>query len=240
MILIKGETMNYNYQQQQYAMAAPSAEIRSQVMRNTYLLLALSLIPTAIGALIGVNMSFMFLMGSPIMGSLLLIGAMYFLMFMIEKNKYSFAGIVWMMAFTFLMGLLLGPLFQVALRLPNGSQLILLAAVLTSAVFFAMSAIAYTIKRETPFLTNFLAIGGIVIMVGVIANIFLHLPMFHLMLCGAFVIFSSLMILWQVNQIITGGETNYISATLSLYVSLYNLFTSLLQIIIALSGNDRR
>ncbi len=232
--------MNYNYQHEQYQMAMPSAEIRQQVLRNTYLLLALSLIPTAIGALIGINMSFMFLIGSPIMSTLLLIGAMYFLMFMVQKNKYSFAGIVWMMAFTFLMGILLGPLFQVALRIPNGSQLILLAAVLTSAVFFAMSAIAFAIKRETPFLTNFLAVGGIVIFIAMIANIFLHLPAMHLMLCGAFVIFSSLMILWQVNQIVIGGETNYISATLSLYVSLYNLFTSLLQIIIALSGNDRR
>ncbi len=232
--------MNNYYQQQQYAMAAPSAEIRQQVLKNTYLLLALSMIPTAIGALIGVNMSFAFLLGSPIMGTLLLIGGMYFLMFMVQKNRNSFAGIVWLMAFTLLMGLLLGPLFQVALRIPNGSQLILLAAVLTSAVFFVMSAIAFTIKRETPFLTNFLAIGGIVILISMIAMIFFHTPMMHLILCGAFVIFSSLMILWQVNQIIIGGETNYISATLSIYVSLYNLFTSLLQIIIALSGNDRR
>ena len=231
--------MNNYYQQQQYAMAAPSAEIRQQVLKNTYLLLALSMIPTAIGALIGVNMSFAFLLGSPIMGTLLLIGGMYFLMFMVQKNRNSFAGIVWLMAFTLLMGLLLGPLFQVALRIPNGSQLILLAAVLTSAVFFVMSAIAFTIKRETPFLTNFLAIGGIVILISMIAMIFFHTPMMQLILCGAFVIFSSLMILWQVNQIIIGGETNYISATLSIYVSLYNLFTSLLQIIIALSGNDK-
>ena len=232
--------MNNYYQQQQYAMAAPSAEIRQQVLKNTYLLLALSMIPTAIGALIGVNMSFAFLLGSPIMGTLLLIGGMYFLMFMVQKNRNSFTGIVWLMVFTLLMGLLLGPLFQVALRIPNGSQLILLAAVLTSAVFFVMSAIAFTIKRETPFLTNFLAIGGIVILISMIAMIFFHTPMMQLILCGAFVIFSSLMILWQVNQIIIGGETNYITATLSIYVSLYNLFTSLLQIIIALSGNDRR
>lgn len=230
----------YNNYQQQYQMAMPSAELRQQVLRSTYLLLALSLIPTAIGALFGINMSFMFLVSNPIMGTLLLIGAMYFLMFMVQKNKDSFAGIVWMMVFTFLMGLLLGPLFQIALRIPNGGQLILLAAVLTSMVFFVMSAIAFTIKRETPFLTNFLAIGGIVILVAMIANIFLHIPAMHLMLCGAFVIFSSLMILWQVNQIVIGGETNYISATLSLYVSLYNLFTSLLQIIMAFSGNDRR
>jgi modulator of FtsH protease len=144
------------------------------------------------------------------------------------------------MAFTLVMGALLGPLFQVALRIPNGSQLILLAALLTSAVFFVMTLLAFTMKRETPFLTNFLAIGGVVIFIAMIANIFLHMPAMYLILCGAFVIFSSLMILWQVNQIIIGGETNYITATLSLYVSLYNLFTSLLQIIIALSGGNRR
>jgi len=86
--------MNNYYQQQQYAMAAPSAEIRQQVLKNTYLLLALSMIPTAIGALIGVNMSFAFLLGSPIMGTLLLIGGMYFLMFMVQKNRNSFTGIV--------------------------------------------------------------------------------------------------------------------------------------------------
>jgi len=102
-----------------------------------------------------------------------------------------------------------------------------------------MSAMAFTIKRETPALTNFLTIGMVVIVIGMIAGIFFHTPMMQLMLCGAFVIFSSMMILWQVNQIIIGGETNYISATLSIYVSLYNLFTSLLQIIIALSGNRR-
>lgn len=233
--------MNFNnYQQQQYQMAMPSAEVRNQVLRYTYLLLAISMIPTAIGALIGVNLSFMFLATSPVMSMLLLIGGMYFLMFMVQRNRNSFAGVVWLMAFTLIMGMLLGPLFQVALRIPNGSQLILLAALLTSAVFFVMTAIAFTMKRETPFLTNFLAIGGIVIFIAMIANIFLHMPAMYLMLCGAFVIFSSLMILWQVNQIIIGGETNYISATLSLYVSLYNLFTSLLQIIIALSGGNRR
>jgi len=90
------------------------------------------------------------------------------------------------------------------------------------------------------FLSNFLAIGAVVLFIAIIASIFFKTPGFYLMICGAFVIFSSLMILWQVNQIVRGGETNYISATLTLYISLYNLFTSLLQIILAFSGNDRR
>ena len=229
-----------NYQNQMYQLAVATPEVRLQVLKNTYLLLALSMIPTAIGALMGVNLSFMFLRQSPIMGSILLIGAMYFMMFMVEKNKQSFAGIVWLMAFTLMMGLLLGPLLQYALRVPNGSSLILLAALLTGAVFFVMSAIAFTVKREMNFLTNFLAVGGVVLFIAIIANIFLRMPGFYLMICGAFVIFSSLMILWQLKQIVDGGETNYVSATLTLYISIYNLFTSLLQIILAFTGNDRR
>lgn len=229
-----------DYRYNAYQIAVPSLEIRNQVLRNTYLLLALSMIPTGIGALLGMNMSFMFLRASPILGSLLLIGGMYFMMFMVEHNKNSFAGIVWLMGFTFLMGALLGPLLTYALRVPNGSHLILLAAILTSGVFFAMTAIALTVKREMNFLSNFLSVGAIVLFIAVIANIFLRMPGLYLMICGAFVIFSSLMILWQVDQIVKGGETNYISATLSIYISLYNLFTSLLQIILAFTGNDRR
>ncbi len=229
-----------NYQDRMYNMAVPSLEIRNQVLKSTYLLLALSMIPTAIGALFGINMSFMFLARSPIMGSIILIGAMYFMMFMVEKNKYSFVGVVWLMLFTFMMGLLLGPLLQYALRVPNGSSLILIAALLTSAVFFVMSAIAFKVKKEMTFLNNFLAVGSVVLFIAIIANIFLRIPAFYLMICGAFVIFSSLMILWQLNQLVRGGETNYISATLTLYISIYNLFTSLLQIILAFSGNDRR
>lgn len=229
-----------NYQYDAYQMAVPSLEIRQQVLRSTYLLLALSMIPTAIGAMIGMNMSMAFLVHSPIMGSLLLMGGLYFMMFMVERNKNSFAGVGWLMAFTFLMGMLLGPLLTFALRVPNGSSLILLAAILTSAVFFTMTAIAFTVKTEMKFLTNFLAVGGVVLFIAIIANIFLKTPGLYLMICGAFVVFSSLMILWQVNQIVRGGETNYISATLAIYISLYNLFTSLLQIILAFTGNDRR
>jgi modulator of FtsH protease len=228
-----------NYQQQMYQMAVPSAEIRQSVLKYTYLLLALSMIPTAIGALFGLNMSFMFLRTSPILGSLVLLGGIYFMMFMVQKNKNNFAGIVWLMAFTFAMGLLLGPLLQYSLHVPNGASLITLAALLTSIVFFVMSGIALVVKKEMTFLNSFLSIGAVVLFVAILANIFLRLPGFYLTICGAFVIFSSLLILWQLNQIVRGGETNYISATLTLYVAIYNLFTSLLQILLALSGNRR-
>ncbi len=229
-----------NYPHQYYTTSLPSEAVRQEVLKSTYLLLALSMIPTAIGALFGLNISFMFLHSSPILGSLLLIGGMYFLMFQVERNKTNFSGIVWLMVFTFFMGILLGPLFQYTLRIPNGSSLILLAALLTSVVFFVMSSIAFVIKKELNFLTHFLAVGSVVLLIAIVANIFLRLPGLYLMICGAFVIFSSLMILWQLNQIVRGGETNYISATLTLYISIYNLFTSLLQIILAFTGNDRR
>ena len=228
------------YQQQYYPVSSASDIIRQQVLKNTYMLLALSMIPTAIGSLFGINMSFMFLRSSPILGSLLLLGGMYFLMFQVERNKESFAGIGWLMVFTFFMGILLGPLFQYTLKIPNGNSLILLAALLTSVVFFIMSTIAFTVKRELNFLSQFLTVGAVVLFIAIIANIFLRLPGLYLMICGAFVIFSSLMILWQLNQIVRGGETNYISATLTLYISIYNLFTSLLQIILAFTGNDRK
>jgi modulator of FtsH protease len=228
-----------NFNNYQYQNAMPSAQIRNEVLRNTYLLLALSLIPTALGAVFGVNMSFMFMLKNPILAPILLIGGMYFLMFMVERNKNSFAGVVWMMVFTFFMGLLLGPLLQYALRVPEGSSLVLMAALLTSIVFFVMAGIAYTVKRELTFVSSFLTIGAIVLFIAIIANIFLRMPGLYLAICGAFVIFSSLMILWQVNQVVRGGETNYISATLTLYVSIYNLFTSLLQLILAFTGNRR-
>lgn len=216
-----------------------SKNINMIVLQKTYLLLSLTMIPTAIGALIGINLSFSFLASSPILGVIALIAVMYGLMFMVEKNKNGFSGVIWLMIFSLLMGALLGPLLQIAAKIPNGSQLILLAALLTSIVFFVMSAMAFTIKKQTPMLTNFLTVGLIVIFVGMIANIFFHTPMFQLMLCGGFVILSSLLILWQVNQILIGGETSYISAALSIYISIYNIFSSLLQIIMALSGNKK-
>ena len=100
-----------------------------------------------------------------------------------------------------------------------------------------MAGIATVTRKDLGFLTNFLAVGGIVIMLAVVANIFFASPVLHLTICAAFVLFSSAMILWQVSQIVRGGETNYVSATLTLYMSIYNLFTSLLQLLMALTGN---
>jgi modulator of FtsH protease len=210
---------------------------QQRVLRNTYFLLALSLIPTGIGALVGINLNFGFMRASPIMASIVLMAVIYGMFFAIEKNRDSGLGVALLLALTLFLGILLGPILQVALGFRNGGQLVALAAGGTAAVFFAMAGIASVTRRDFGFMTNFLAVGGIVIMLAVVANIFFASPVLQLTICGAFVLFSSAMILWQVSQIVRGGETNYISATLTLYMSIYNLFTSLLQLLMALTGS---
>lgn len=224
--------MNY------YPSSADSLTLtQNRVLKNTYWLLALSLLPTMIGAVIGVQMNFAFMQGSPIMSLLILMAGMYGMMYLIEKNRNSAAGVFLLLGFTLFMGVLLGPLLQRTLGLQNGAQLIFMAAGSTSLVFFAMATIATTIKRELVGLGKFLTVGAFALLGAMVLNIFLQLPLFHLMICGAFSIFSSLMILYQIHSIVRGGEDNYISATLTLYISIYNLFTSLLQIFMAFGGD---
>jgi modulator of FtsH protease len=220
------------------AVAVDHAAVQQQrVLRNTYLLLALSLIPTGIGAVLGISLNFGFMRASPIVSSIVLLAVIYGMFFAIEKNRDSGLGVALLLGLTLFLGVLLGPLLQVALGLRNGGQLVALAAGGTAAVFFAMAGIATVTRKDFGFMTNFLAVGGIVIMLFVVANIFFASPVLHLTICAAFVLFSSAMILWQVSAIVRGGETNYVSATLTLYMSIYNLFTSLLQLLMALTGS---
>ncbi len=216
---------------------AGAEQLQHRVIRNTYLLLAVSLIPTGIGALIGVNLSFAFMRASPIVSSLVLLAVIYGMFFAIEKNRDSGLGVALLLGLTLFLGVILGPLLQVALNMRNGGELVALAAGGTAAVFFAMAAIATVTRKDFSFLTNFIVIGSIVVMLAVLASIFIASPALHLTICAAFVLLSSVMILWQISALIHGGETNYISATLTLYMSIYNLFTSLLQLLMALSGS---
>lgn len=209
-----------------------------RVLRNTYLLLAISMIPTGIGAMIGVNLNFGFMRASPIMSAIVMLAVVYGMFFAIEKNRNSGLGVGLLLALTLFLGVMLGPILQMTLGLRNGGQLVALAAGGTATVFFAMAAIATVSRKDFSFMNNFLMVGGIVIMLAVVANIFFASPALHLTICAAFVLFSSLMILWQVSQIIHGGEDNYVSATLTLYMSVYNLFTSLLQLLTGLGSND--
>jgi modulator of FtsH protease len=209
-----------------------------RVLRNTYLLLAITLIPTAIGAVIGTNLDLSFLRSNPILSLFVILAVFYGWIFAIERNRNSGLGVGLLLGFTFFLGLLLGPLLQSVLGFRNGAQLVMMAAGGTAAVFFGLSALATTTTRDFTKLGSFLFVGVIVVMLAVIANAFLASPVFHLTIVGAFVVLSSLLILWQINSIVRGGETNYVSATLTLYVAIYNLFSSLLQLL-GLFGGER-
>jgi len=221
--------------------AAPEVAITGdsqRVLRNTYLLLATSLIPTAIGAAIGYNLDFSFMRTSPVVSSIAVLGIFYLWIFAIEKNRNSGLGVGLLLGFTLFLGLLLGPLFQSVLMLKNGAQLVMLAAGGTAATFFGLAGVASVAKRDFSWLSNFIMVGFFVIMAAVLVNIFLQMPLIYLVLLGAFILFSSAVILWQVNAIVRGGETNYVSATLTLYVAVYNIFSSLLQLL-GIFGGDR-
>ena len=212
---------------------------QNKVLRNTYMLLAVSLIPTIVGAAIGTSLfNFSFMRASPIISSIAILAIFYGWIYMIERNKETSLGLYLLLGFTFFMGLLLGPLLQKVLGFRNGTQLVMVAAGGTAGVFFILSGIASNVKRDFSFLNKFIVVGVIVAMLAVVANIFLQMPALSLALCGVFIILSSAIILWQINSIVKGGETNYVSATLMLYVSIYNIFTSLLQIL-GIVGGDR-
>jgi modulator of FtsH protease len=208
-----------------------------RVLRNTYWLLALSLVPTIIGAAIGTNINLAFMRASPVLSFFAILAVFYGWIFAIERNKNSSLGVGLLLGFTLFMGLLLGPLLQSVLQFRNGVQLVMMAAGGTAAVFFVMAGIATTTKRDLTGLGNFLTVGAIVLMLGVIANVFFMNMVAQLVIVTGFVLFSSLLIVWQINAIVRGGETNYISATLQLYVAAYNLFTSLLQLLGVFGGN---
>ncbi len=229
-----GEETLAPYEAAQVAVSPDS----QRVLRNTYLLLAISLVPTALGAAIGYNLDFSFMRSSPVLSSIAVLGIFYLWIFGIEKNRNSGLGVGLLLGFTLFLGLLLGPLLQSVLGLSNGVQLVMMAAGGTAAAFFGLAGVASVAKRDFSWLGSFMVVGFIVIMLAVVVNMFLQIPLLHLVLLGAFILFSSAAILWQVNQIVRGGETSYISATLTLYVAIYNIFSSLLQLL-GIFGGDR-
>ncbi len=210
---------------------------QNRVLRNTYALLGVTMIPTVIGAFIGTNLNFSFMSHNAIMSSLLLLAVLYGMMFAIEKNKNSSLGVYLLLGFTLFMGIILGPLLQVALSFRNGAQLITVAAGGTGITFLALAAFSATTKRDLSGMSRFLFVGAIVLMIAVVANIFLQMPALQLALSAAFILFSSLIIAYTINSIVHGGETNYVSATLSIYISIYNIFSNLLNLLLVLSGN---
>jgi FtsH-binding integral membrane protein len=217
--------------------ASDYAVQQSRVLRNTYWLLALSLIPTIIGAAIGTNIDLGFMRTSPVLSFFAVLAIFYGWIFAIERNRNSSLGVGLLLGFTLFMGLLLGPLLQSVLGFKNGIQLVMMAAGGTAAVFFGLAGLASSTQRDFGFLAKFLFVGFIVIMLAVVANVFFQSPVVYLALLGMFILFSSAAILFQINSIVRGGETNYVSATLTLYVAIYNIFSSLLQILGIFGGN---
>ncbi len=212
---------------------------RNIVLRNTYWLLALSLIPTVIGAAVGLYSGLAQVMGqSPGLTAILFLAGAFGLMFAIERNKNSGVGVALLLAFTFFMGVMLSRLIGFVLGMNNGASLIMLAFGGTAAVFATMATLASTVKRDLSGLQKWLLVGAVVIIVAALANIFLQVPALMLTISVlAIVIFSAFMLV-DLQRIINGGETNYISATLALYLDVYNVFANLLMLL-GIFGGDR-
>ena len=211
-------------------------QVTNKVLRNTYALLGLTLIPTVIGAFIGMSMNFVFAQQHPFIFAIGAIAVIYGMFAAITANRNSSIGVVLLLGLTFLLGLMLGPILQHALNLRNGAQIVGLAAGGTGIIFLTLAGIATTTKKDFSFMGKFLLVGIILMIVASLANIFLQIPAFTLALSAIGVILFSGFILYDVSRIVNGGETNYVMATLGLYMSIYNLFTSLLQLLMGLMG----
>jgi modulator of FtsH protease len=207
---------------------------QNRVLRNTYALLALSMVPTVLGALIGIQFNIPLFRG--FFGALLFIGISFAFFWGIERNKHSGTGVALLLAFTFFMGLMLSGILRVALGFSNGGSLIAMAAGGTGTIFFVMAGIASTSKRDFSNLGKFLVIGAVLLLIAMLANIFLQLPALALTISVLAVAIFSAFILYDINRIVQGGEDNYITATLAVYLDVYNVFVHLLNLLMAFSG----
>ncbi len=203
-----------------------------RVLKNTYLLLSASLLFSALTA--GASMAY----GWPYPGVLITLVVFYGLLFAIERFKTSAVGVGLVFALTGFMGLTLGPILSLYIRaLPNGSSIVMTALGVTGATFLSLSGYAVFSKKRFEFMASFLFVGSMIAFLLGLVAIFFHMEALSLAVSGMFALVSSGMILWQTGEIVNGGERNYITATVSLYVSIYNLFLSLLRI---LGASDRR
>ena len=213
-----------------YAGTAVSVEQRNRVLRNTYWLLALSMVPTVLGAWIGVSTGLMSAMGLGVSTIVFFVGA-FGLMFAIQKYKDQAAGVPLLLAFTFFMGLMLSRLIGAVLGLANGAGLIMTAFAGTGLIFLGMASLSTVIKRDLTSMGKFLFVGMIMLIVAAIANIFLQSSALMITISVIAIGIFSAFILHDLKRVRDGEETNYITATLGVYVSLYNVFTSLLSLL---------
>lgn len=220
------------YQSSHVSERQTSALSTNKVLRNTYMLLAMTLLFSAVTA--GVSVA----MGVGQMNILVFFIGAYGLMFLVHKTANSAVGLLSVFAFTGFMGFTLGPILSLYLALPNGGQLVMTALAMTGATFLGLSAVALVTKKDFGFLSNFLLAGVIVLVLAMVVALIFNIGALALAVSAGFVLFSSAMILYQTSEIIhRAGETNYILATVTLFVSIYNLFVSLLALL-GVMNND--
>ena len=219
-----------------YAVPVTTVEERNRVLRNTYWLLALSMVPTVLGAWIGVTTGLMTTM-RPGMSMIVFLGGAFGFIFAIEKTKNSAAGVPVLLAFTFFMGLMLSRLLSFVLGFSNGAGLVMTAFAGTGAIFLGMATLSTVIKRDLSAMGKFLFIGAIMVLVAMIANIFLQSSALMVTLSVLVIGIFSAFIVYDLQRVKNGTETNYISATLSVYISLYNIFSNLLALLGIFGGN---
>ncbi len=204
----------------------------NKLIRNTYLLLSMTLLFSALTAGVSVMMNL------PPMGLLITLGGYFGLLFLTSKFSNSALGLLFVFALTGFMGLTLGPLINAYLGLPNGGQLVATAMGGTAVIFLGLSAYAITTRKDFSFMGGFLMVGILVAFLAGLAAFFFSMPGLSLAVSAMFVLLMSGLILYQTSQIVNGGETNYILATVTLFVSIFNLFTSLLHLLGAFSGDE--
>ncbi|MDR2637318.1 MAG: Bax inhibitor-1/YccA family protein [Zoogloeaceae bacterium] len=226
---MKDPSFRGNLAQGGVAVASPEAR---KVLRNTYMLLSMTLAFSALVAGIAMTMRL------PFLSPWLTLGGYFILLFAVTKCRNSSLGVVFVFALTGFLGYTLGPILNFYLAIPNGTSIVVMALGGTALIFFSMSVIALTTQRDFSFLGNFLCAGILIAFLAGLAAIFFQMPLLSLAVSAAFLLLMTGLILYETQNIIRGGETNYIMATVTLYVSIYNLFVSLLHIIGALSSDN--
>jgi modulator of FtsH protease len=229
--------MNENVQPLGYGSAGAALQERNKVMRNTYWLLALSLLPTVLGAWVGVATGITAALSGGL-GLVVFLGGAFGFMYAIEKTKNSAAGVPVLLGFTFFMGLMLSRMIGMILGFSNGAQLIMTAMGGTAGVFFVMATLASVIKRDLSGMGKWLFVGAIVVMVGGVVNIFVGSTAGMMALSVAVIAIFSAYMLYDLKRILDGGETNYISATLALYLDIFNVFQAMLALL-GIFGGER-
>ena len=217
---------------------AGALAVRNRVLRNTYWLLALSMIPTILGAWIGVTTGFNLMGGRPLIGFIIFMAVAFGFFYAIERFKNSGLGVALLLGFTFFMGLMLSRLIGFTLgSYSNGAALIMTAFGGTAIIFGVMATVATVSKRDFSGLGKWLFMGVLVLIVASVANIWLQMPAMMLMISVLAIAIFSAYILFDVQRIVNGGETNYVTATLAIYLDVYNIFTNLLAILGIFGGN---